>query len=105
MRTRTCRIMKRENQNYVVACVLAFTVSVEFNEVEGKTYFVRYLMFIYDLGSYRLDFVVSKKNNGTFQDEASKYLNQLPTEIRNADNLSAFCSALRKHLFARINEQ
>ena len=43
--------------------------------------------------------------NGTFQDEASKYFNQLPTEIRNADNLSAFCSALRKHLFARINEQ
>ena len=43
--------------------------------------------------------------NGTFQDEASKYFNQLPTEIRNAKNLSAFCSALRNHLFARINEQ
>ena len=43
--------------------------------------------------------------NGTFQDEASKYFNQLPTEIRNTKNLSAFCSALRNHLFARINGQ
>ena len=43
--------------------------------------------------------------SGTFQDEASKYFNQLPTEIRNAKNLTPFCSALRSHLFARINVQ
>ena len=41
--------------------------------------------------------------NSTFQDEASKYFNQLPTEIRNAKNLTPFCSALQCHLFARIN--
>ena len=43
--------------------------------------------------------------NGTFQDEASEYVNQLPTEMRNAKNLTPFCSALRSYLFARINEQ
>ena len=43
--------------------------------------------------------------NGTFQDEASKSFNQLPTEMRNTKNLSAFCSALRNHLFARTNGQ
>ena len=35
----------------------------------------------------------------------AKYFNQLPTEIRNAKNLTAFCSVLRDHLFARINVQ
>ena len=43
--------------------------------------------------------------NGTFQDEASKYFNQLPTEIRNTKNLTAFCLALWNHLFVRINVQ
>ena len=32
--------------------------------------------------------------NGTFQDEASKYFNQPPTEIVNAKNVTPFCSAL-----------
>ena len=29
--------------------------------------------------------------NRTFQDEASKYFHQLPTEMRNARNFTAFC--------------
>ena len=49
--------------------------------------------------------VVHSLINGTCQDEASKYFSQLPTEIRKGKNLTPFCSALRSHLFAPINQQ
>ena len=48
--------------------------------------------------------LMSSMIKGTFQDQASKQFNRLPSTVRHETTLPWFCNSLRKHLFKQANE-
>ena len=49
--------------------------------------------------------LMSSMIKGTFQDQASKQFNRLPSTVRHETALPSFCNSLRKHLFKQANER
>ncbi len=49
--------------------------------------------------------LMSSLIKGTFQDQASKQFNKLPSAIRHETTLYSFCNNLREQLFMRANER